>query len=151
MRRQFTAINHWQIKIFTLWTTFLLALLFHTQLALMPLFNGLNVAESHTHDYASLDVIFWLMWIFFLLPLLSILGTIFMPSRSFRVSHFYMTLLYTVLDLGHFLADFLVGAPGYQLLLIIFLVGVGLLLNITAYQWMLEGRSSTFHNKNTIG
>lgn len=92
------------------------------------------------------------MWIFFLLPLLAILGTVFVPSRSFRSNHFYMTLLYTVLNLGHFLADILVGAPSYQLSLMIFLVLVGFILNVTAYQWMHEGRSrSPATQENPVG
>ncbi len=40
-----------QEKIIALWIVFLLGMLFHTQLALMPLFHGLKVAESQlTHS-----------------------------------------------------------------------------------------------------
>ncbi|MBE9066631.1 hypothetical protein IQ260_08190 [Leptolyngbya cf. ectocarpi LEGE 11479] len=128
------------LKVMLLWTVFLLGLLFHTQLALMPLFHGINVAESHTHEYMNLDVIMWFMLIFFGLPMLSILGSVFWPSRRFCQIHFGMTLVYTVLNIIHFVMDVLVGAPSYQLVLMIFLVTVGLLLNVVSYYWM---RSST--------
>ena len=35
-----------RVKIITLWGVFLLGLLFHTQLALMPLFHGLPVNDA---------------------------------------------------------------------------------------------------------
>lgn len=124
------------LKVMVLWTVFLLGLLFHTQLALMPLFHGINVAESHTHDYVNLGVIMCFMLVFFGLPLLSMLGSMFWPSRQFCQIHFGMTLVYTVLNTIHFVMDVLVGAPSYQLVLMIFLVTVGLLLNVVSYHWM---------------
>lgn len=124
------------LKVMALWTVFLLGLLFHTQLALMPLFHGIVVAESHTHEYMNLDVIMWFMLIFFGLPMLLILGIVFWPSRRFRQIHFGITLIYTILNVIHFVMDVLVGAPSYQLLLMLFLVTVGLLLNGVSYHWM---------------
>jgi hypothetical protein len=35
------------VKIIALWTVFLLGTLFHTQLALMPLFHGLSLLAPH--------------------------------------------------------------------------------------------------------
>ncbi|EKU96366.1 hypothetical protein Lepto7375DRAFT_0362 [Leptolyngbya sp. PCC 7375] len=126
------------LKVMVLWTVFLLGLLFHTQLALMPLFHGINVAESHTHEYMNLGVIMWFMLIFFSLPMLAILGSIFWPSRRFCQVHFGMTLVYTILNIIHFVMDVLVGVPGYQLMLMIFLVAMGLLLNVVSYHWMRD-------------
>lgn len=124
------------LKVMVLWTVFLLGLLFHTQLALMPLFHGVNVAESHTHEYMNLDVIMWFMLIFFGLPMLAILGSVFRPSRRFCQVHFGMTLVYSVLNVIHFVMDVLVDAPSYQLVLMIFLMAIGLLLNVVSYHWM---------------
>ena len=129
--------NHsFAAKITALWTVFLMGTLFHTQLALMPLFHGLSVAESHTHDYISVNAVMWLMLVFFLLPLLAILGCTLSPSLQFRRLHFGMTLVYTVLNLLHLGIDSLIAVPSYQLVLMTFLLGVGLLLNIVAYQWV---------------
>jgi hypothetical protein len=123
-------------KITALWTVFLLGTLFHTQLALMPLFHGLSVVESHAHDYISVNAVMWFMLIFFSLPLLAIVGCVFSPSPSFRKLHFGMTLVYTVLNLLHLGLDSIIAVPSYQLVLMTFLMVVGLLLNIVAYQWM---------------
>ncbi len=131
------------LKVTALWTVFLLGLLLHTQLALMPLFHGVNVAESHTHEYISLDVVMWFMLIFFGLPLLAILGSVFWPSRQFRQLHFGMTLGYTVLNGIHLTMDVLVGAPSYQLVLMVLLFGVGLLLNWVSYRWMRISKRDT--------
>lgn len=128
--------NNFAAKIIVLWIVFLLGTLFHTQLALMPLFHGLSVAESHAHDYISVNAVIWFMLIFFSLPLLAILGCSFYPSRQFRRLHFGMTLVYTVLNLLHFVLDSIIAVPSYQLILMALLLGVGLLLNVMAYQWM---------------
>lgn len=120
----------------TLWTVFLLGTLFHTQLALMPLFHGLSVVESHTHDYASVNAVMWFMLVFFSLPLLVVLGCVFFPSQKFVRLHFGLSLIYTVLNLLHFVLDSIIAVPGYQLVLMALLFGVGLLINLVAYQWL---------------
>ncbi|MEM9447415.1 MAG: hypothetical protein AAGA75_02640 [Cyanobacteria bacterium P01_E01_bin.6] len=129
-------INNFATKITSLWTVFLLGTLFHTQLALMPLFHGLSVTESHTHDYISLDAVMWFMLIFFCIPMLVIVGCAFYSSRQFRRLHFGMTLAYTVLNLIHFILDSIIGVPSYQLGLMALLFGVGVLLNLVSYQWV---------------
>ena len=127
---------NYQQKIIALWTVFLLGTLFHTQIALMPLFHGESVAESHTHEFLPLYYIFWLMMVFFILPMLAIIATAFINSKRYRTFHFGLTLFYSVNNLLHFLSDVLVKVPGYQLLLMAFLFLVGLLLNIVSFQWM---------------
>jgi len=52
-----------------LWLAWFLALLFHTDLGLMPLFHGRSPEiESHV-DPAQLPLVFWAMLIYFLIPL----------------------------------------------------------------------------------
>ena len=126
------------VKIVVLWTVFLLGTLFHTQLALMPLFHGLDVASSHTHEVIGLDAVMWLMLAFFVLPLLAMMACILVPSLFFRRIHFAMTLLYTMLNLAHLIVDELVSAPGYQLVLMFLLLFVGIMLNLISYQWMSQ-------------
>ncbi|RMF27189.1 MAG: hypothetical protein D6756_02365 [Cyanobacteria bacterium J083] len=132
-------------KIIALWTVFLLGTLFHTQLGLMPLFHGIDVSimEQHGQGAATLEEItpiLWGMLLFFTLPMLAIIGTAFYELKRYRVFHFGLTLVYTVLNLIHAIADILVTPVlWYQVALMIFLFLVGILLNIVAYQWLKVG------------
>ncbi|MDJ0707540.1 MAG: hypothetical protein QNJ46_30055 [Leptolyngbyaceae cyanobacterium MO_188.B28] len=136
-----TGLNS-QGKIIALWTAFLLGMLFHTQLALMPLFHGLNVMESHTHEYLELHNIMWLMLGVFALPMLAMIVTAFTSSRPYRIIHLGLTLVYTVNNALHFILDVMVKVPDYQLFLMAFLFVIGLLLNLVSYQWMKESSRS---------
>lgn len=127
-----------------LWTVFLLGTLFHTQLALMPLFHGIDVAMMAHHQesatIAEITPILWGMLLFFVLPMLTIVGTAFYQFRRFRLFHFGMTLVYTVLNLAHLVADLLVDPIAwYQIALMSLLLAIGILLNIIAYQWLKVG------------
>ncbi|MEY3300249.1 MAG: hypothetical protein RLZZ597_3509 [Cyanobacteriota bacterium] len=132
-------------QIIALWIVFLLGLLFHTQLALMPLFHGLSVLAPHGQVATSITEvvpILWGMLAFFLLPLLAILATVLAPTRRFRQAHFWGTLLYTVLNIGHLVADLVVKPIAwYQIVLMVLLVLVGLLLNYVGYGWMRRAAS----------
>ncbi|TRT80989.1 MAG: hypothetical protein EWV82_13790 [Microcystis aeruginosa Ma_AC_P_19900807_S299] len=109
-------------KIAALWTTFLLGTLFHTQLGLMPLFHGQSIVESH--QTSNLDPIFWGMLLFFLLPMLAIIGVNFSESRSLRKSHFWLTILLVR------------PIAWYQIALMAILLIIGLILNLVSYQWL---------------
>ncbi|MGK7876328.1 MAG: hypothetical protein AB4426_24440 [Xenococcaceae cyanobacterium] len=129
---------NYQGKIIALWTVFLLGMLFHTQLALMPLFHGLSVAESHTHEFMDLSSIMWFMLGVFTLPMIAIVATAFYHSKSYRVFHFGLTVFYTVTNFLHFILDVFVDVPSYQLFLMAFLFVIGILLNIVSFQWMRD-------------
>ena len=129
-------VLRYQIKLIALWSAFLLGLLFHTQLGLMPLFHGIDVASSHTHEYANLTMVFSLMLLFYCIPLLLIVGVPFLNLHRGRSLNFGLTVIYTILNLIHFALDVVVKAPGYQLILMLILVGIGFLLNGVTYQWM---------------
>ena len=134
------SISHPQ-QIAALWTVFLLGLIFHTQLGLMPLFHGINVAHEHLHDTSStsMSLILWLMLGFFLLPTIAIVGTVFLNSLQFRRAHFTVTVIYSVMNLLHVIADLQVHPiEWYQILLMVFLLGIGLLLNGVAFAWMRD-------------
>lgn len=142
-----TRINpvNYREKIIALWMVFLLGTLFHTQLALMPLFHGIDVAMmGHIHQetatIAEITPILWGMLLFFVLPILAIVATAFYEFKRYRVSHFGMTLLYTVLNLIHLVADLIVDPVAWhQVVLMLLLFFVGILLNIVAYQWIRIG------------
>ena len=124
-------------RINALWTVFLLGTLFHTDLGLMPLFHGQTVALSDAHGTANVLRILWLMLAFFSLPLIAIIATTFTHSKRYRVIHFGFTVLYSVLNFLHVTLDLMVKPIAwYQITLMIFLFGVGLLLNWVAWQWM---------------
>ena len=72
---------NYQEKIVALWTVFLLGTVFHTQLDLMPLFLGIDVAIVRHHQeiatMAEIKLILWRMLLFFSLPMIVIVSTVF--------------------------------------------------------------------------
>jgi succinate-acetate transporter protein len=126
--------NNYPSKINALWTSFLLGTLFHTDLGLMPLFHEMNVEHSHTGE--NIDAIFGFMLIFFIVPMLVIIISTFTEIKSYRWFHFGLTIVYSVLNIGHLIADIIVGAPWYQLVLMTLLLLIGLLLNLVSFQWL---------------
>jgi hypothetical protein len=128
-----------QQKIIILWIVFLLGLLFHTQLGLMPLFHGISVAELQAQSLAQITPVLWLMLAFFVLPLLAIVATLFVGSKPYRKFHFGLTLVFTILNFAHLIADLMVQPIAwYQITLMMFLLAIGLLLNIVSFQWIQE-------------
>jgi hypothetical protein len=124
-------------QIIALWVAFLLALLFHTDLGLMPLFHGQSVA--HSQDTKDISWVLWLMLLFFLLPLSAIILPTFTDSRKYRTFHFWLTVLYSSLNLSHLIADLLVTPIAwYQIALMTILCLIGFLLNIVSYRWMIQ-------------
>jgi hypothetical protein len=124
-------------KIIILWVVFLLGLLFHTQLGLMPLFHGLSVTESQARSIYDIAWVLWLMLGFFTLPMLAIIATVFTDAKAYRVAHFGLTIVYTVLNSMHLIADLSVQPVfWYQIALIAFLLLIGLVLNVVSFQWM---------------
>jgi hypothetical protein len=124
-------------QIIALWVAFLLALLFHTDLGLMPLFHGQSVA--HTQDTQDISWILWLMLLFFLPPLWAIILPTFTNSQKYRTVHFCLTVLYSFLNVSHLIADLLVTPIAwYQITLMTVLCLIGFLLNIVSYRWMIQ-------------
>lgn len=126
--------NNHPAQIGALWTSFLLGTLFHTDLALMPLFHELAV--EHSHAVANLNAVFGFMLIFFLIPMLTIIIPTFTKARPYRNFHFGLTVVYSILNLGHLIADIVVGAPWYQIVLMVILFLIGLVLNFVSWQWL---------------
>jgi hypothetical protein len=124
-------------QIITLWIAFLLALLFHTELGLMPLFHGQNIAYSH--DTQNITWILWLMLAFFVPPLFAIVLPTFTDSKSYRIGHFWLTILYSILNFAHLIADLSVTPiEWYQIALMTILLLVGIMLNLISYRWMMH-------------
>ena len=126
-------------QIIALWTAFLFVLLFHTDLGLMPLFHGQSVA--HSHDTNDISWILWSMLAFFVPPLLAIILPTFTDSKRYRTGHFWLTIIYSFLNLAHLIADLLVTPIAwYQIALMAILVLIGIVLNLVSYRWMINYR-----------
>jgi hypothetical protein len=79
------------------------------------------------------------MLAFFAVPLIAMMGACFFTSRRYRVGHFWLTVVYSVLNLAHLVVDLTIPPIAwYQVALMAFLFGVGLVLNLVAYQWVKE-------------
>lgn len=138
-----TDINlvNYRVKIVALWTVFLLGTLFHTQLALVPLFHGIDVAFmtpiENSATMAEIQPIIWGMLLFFAIPMLAIVAVVFNAPKRFRAWHFGLTIIYSILNFAHLLADLFVDpAIWHQIILMLLLFAIGILLNVVSYQWL---------------
>jgi hypothetical protein len=130
-----------QEKIILLWAVFLLGTLFHTQLGLMPLFHGINIATNTpvAKNIAEIAGILWGMLAFFAIPMLAIVATAFITSKRYKIFHFGLTIVYSVLNFLHVIFDLMVKPIVWsQVTLMVILFFIGLLLNFVAWQWMKE-------------
>ena len=66
--------------------------------------------------------------------------TAFYKLKRWRSLHFGLTVLYSILNFAHLVADLLVEPIAwYQIVLMLLLFLVGILLNIVSYQWLKVG------------
>lgn len=136
-------IDH-ALRLRSLWTAYLLAMLFHVQLGLMPLFHGLSVVIGNTINPAKLTLVYWAMLGYFLLPLAALLliswaasdGRGDGPWRPWRRWHFWFSVIYSVTNLFHLIADIVIpDSRGDQVFLMALLLVIGLLINRQAWLW----------------
>jgi hypothetical protein len=127
-----------QAQIIALWTVFLFGTVFHTQLALMPLLYGSDVAIPRYQGKTPVSHL-WGMLGFFVLPMVMIVLTALNVSPLYRTIHFGISLFYTVMNFLHVALDLRVKPiEWYQISLVSVLFVVGLILNLLAYQWMVQ-------------
>lgn len=142
------------LRLRSLWTCWLLAMIFHVDLGLMPLFHGLSPEiESHV-DPALLPLLFTAMLVYFLIPLGSILLISWQASdpasagrrwpSAWRRIHFWISVAYTVSNVPHLLADILVpDSRTDQVALMVVLVLLGLLINREGWIWWRQSGAPT--------
>ena len=144
-------IDH-ALRLRQLWNAYLLAMLFHVQLGLMPLFHGVSPKIQSQVAPGQLPLLFSAMLAYFLVPLAALLLISWAASdpghprrwRAWRRVHFGLSLLYTLTNLPHLLADILVpDARGDQVALMLVLVGIGLLINLEGWRWCTQPRRDT--------
>jgi len=143
-------IDH-ALRLRQLWLAYLLAMLFHVDLGLMPLFHGLSPEiESHL-DPNRLALVFWGMLIYFLIPLLSILLITWTASnpataarwRWWRRVHFWLSVVYSVTNVPHLIADIVVpDSRSDQVALMVVLLLLGLLINVEGWRWWRQPSSA---------
>lgn len=140
-----------QGKIIALWIVFLFGTVFHTQLALMPLLYGENVVMPDTQGKMPAFES-WLMLGMFVLPAIAIVVTAFNNSRRYRLIHFCLTVLFTVINFIHIVFDLSVQPiVWHQIVSIVLLLVNGLLLNIVSLQWLRErDKSPKLRKKVTV-
>jgi hypothetical protein len=135
--------NHAQ-RLITLWIAWLLAMLFHVDLGLMPLFHGQSPEINSQVPLEALPLLFSAMLGYFLLPLLGIVLISFADSaigpgirwRPLRRMHFWFSAVYSITNILHLLSDILVpDARLDQIVLMVVLTLLGLVINIEGWHW----------------
>ena len=125
-----------QVQIIALWTGFLFGLVFHSQLAMMPLLYGQSVAMPESSGKMPI-IHSWLMLGFYAIPMIAIAATATTDSPIYRIIHFGLTIAYTVMNFTHAAMDLGVKPiEWYQILLMVIVFLNGILLNVIAFQWM---------------
>ena len=131
-----------QGQIIALWVVFLFGMVFHSQLAMMPLLYGEDIAIPRYGGKTPVSHL-WLMLGFFAIPMLAIAATVFYASPPYRIFHFGLTLVYSVLNFLHAAMDLMVRPiEWYQIVLMGVVLLNGILLNVVAFQWMQLGLQS---------
>lgn len=130
-----------QAQIIALWTVFLFGTVFHTQLALMPMLYGSDVAIPRYHGKTPVSHL-WGMLGFFVIPMVMIVLTALNISPLYRAIHFGVSIVYTVMNFLHVALDLRVRPiEWYQIALVSVLFVVGIVLNVTAFEWMMQPSS----------
>ena len=135
------------LRLRSLWLSWLFAMLFHVDLGLMPLFHGISPQIESQIAASQLPGLFATMLGYFLLPLLAVVGIAYACSnptsrrhpwrrRPWRRIHFGLSVIYSLSNLIHLVADILVpDSRGDQVALMGVMVAIGLLINREAWLW----------------
>ena len=133
------------LRLRSLWLCWFLAMLFHTQLGLMPLFHGISPAIESQVPAGRLPALYWGMLIYFLIPLAAY-GLISWGAsaaeeqqprwRGWKRFHFWLSLVFSATNLLHLLADIVIpDSRSDQVALMVVLALIGLLINLEAWRW----------------
>jgi hypothetical protein len=134
------------LRLRSLWLSWLFAMLFHVDLGLMPLFHGISPQIESQIAASLLPGLFATMLGYFLLPLVAVVGIAYacsnptsqrnpsrrIPSRRrpWRLAHFWLSVIYSLSNLIHLVADILVpDSRADQVALMGVMVAVGLLID----------------------
>ncbi|HIK19459.1 MAG TPA: hypothetical protein IGS53_29845 [Leptolyngbyaceae cyanobacterium M33_DOE_097] len=125
-----------QVQIIALWAVFLFGMVFHSQLAMMPMLYGEEVAMPNSTGKMPVSHP-WLMLGFYAIPMVAIAATAITATQPYRIIHFGLTIAYTLMNFTHAAADLAVKPiEWYQIALMVVVFINGILLNFVAFQWM---------------
>jgi hypothetical protein len=132
------------LRLRCLWQCWFLALLFHTDLGLMPLFHGLPVAIESQVNPGAVPLILWAMLAYSLVPLASLILITYAETAAnqeqgwwwWRPCHLWLSLLYTLTNACHLGVDMVIpDSRGDQVVLMAVMLAIGLLINREALLW----------------
>ncbi len=129
-----------KLKVVSLWILFLFGMIFHGNLALMPIFWAKSVAMSEELIAANpMAPMLWMMLMIWLIPMIIIAVTIFIEAKWYRITNFVFTLLFSLMNIWH-LTGHLGESPvdPRQIVLLTFVLISGILLNIVSFKWIKE-------------
>ena len=143
-----SSIDH-GLRLRSLWLSWLLAMLFHVDLGLMPLFHGISPQIKGQVADSQLPGLFATMLGYFLVPLAAVVGIAYAcsnpsnrqltaPKRRhpWRRIHFGVSVIYSLSNMVHLVADILVpDSRADQVVLMGVMVAIGLLINREAWLW----------------
>jgi hypothetical protein len=132
------------LRIAALWIAWLIVMLFHVELGLMPLFHGRSVQIETDVPVARLPRLFMAMLLYLMVPVLALLLAFHAaadPQRwsaapGWRGVQWWLSLLYSFTNLIHLIADVRIpDARRDQIVLMSFLTLIGLMLNVETWLW----------------
>ncbi len=142
-----SALIDYGLRLRHLWIAYLLAMLFHVELGLMPLFHGQSAQIESAVAPGQLPLVFWGMLLYFLIPLACLLLITYACGdadhvrrwRPWRRIHFWISIGYTVTNVPHLVADIVIpDSRSDQVLLMVVLLVIGLLINREAWCWLCQ-------------
>ena len=130
------------LRIAALWIAWLIVMLFHVELGLMPLFHGRSVQIETDVPVARLPRLFMAMLLYLMVPVVAMLLAFhaaadpqsWSAASSWRGAQWWLSLLYTLTNLVHLTADIRIpDARRDQIVLMSFLTLIGLMLNVETW------------------
>lgn len=127
-----------------LWAAWLIVMLFHVELGLMPLFHGQSVRIESDVPVARLPRLFMAMLLYLLVPVLAMLLAFHAAAEPlswsarpiWRASQWWLSLTYSVTNVIHLVADIRIpDARQDQIVLMLALTLIGLLLTGATWVW----------------
>jgi hypothetical protein len=132
------------VRLAGLWAAWLLVMLFHVELGLMPLFHGLSVEIKSQVASSRVPRLFLAMLFYFLLPVGALLVAVhaiadpagWSASAPWRAAQFWFSVVYSLTNVVHLTADIRIpDSRSDQVLLMSVLTLIGLLINQQAWAW----------------
>ena len=129
-----------RLKVVSLWILFLFGMIFHSLLAMFPLFWGQSIAMSEELIAKNpIGPSIRMMLFFFLLPMIIILQTLFFEKKWYKITNFVFTLLFTLMNVWHLIGHINESpVDPYQITLLTFVLTSGIVLNIVSFEWIKE-------------